>query len=109
MRRAIAFGVRGLIGLLVVGATMEWSADGATNTWDGGGGAADVKWTTAANWDNNVAPMNDGTADIVFAGATSLNPDTDVAFVIHTVTFDVTAISFTNGGSQLMIGSGGTG
>ena len=35
----------------------------ATFTWDGGS-AIDSNWTTAANWNPDGAPANDGTADL---------------------------------------------
>jgi hypothetical protein len=49
----------------------------ATNTWDGGGGA-DYHWNTAANWDNDTLPANDGTAVIdATAAATVIIIDAD--------------------------------
>ncbi|HEX2750692.1 MAG TPA: PEP-CTERM sorting domain-containing protein [Verrucomicrobiales bacterium] len=47
-------------------------ARAATFTWDGGG--SDDFFKTGGNWAGNVAPPNNGTADIVFAGTTRLNP-----------------------------------
>jgi len=42
-------------------ATAAW----AGTTWDGGG-AGDLNWTTALNWDGDALPAFDGTDDIVF-------------------------------------------
>jgi hypothetical protein len=39
----------------------------STYVWDGGG--ANDNWTTAANWEFDVEPVNDGTAQVIFASA----------------------------------------
>lgn len=44
-------------------------AEAATRTWDGGGGA-DTKWSTAANWSSNSIP---GSSDIARFNNTSVN------------------------------------
>jgi autotransporter-associated beta strand protein len=41
-------------------------------TWDGGG--TNDGWTTANNWNPNLVPANDGTANIVFRGSTRPTP-----------------------------------
>ena len=74
-------------------------------TWDGGG--ANDNWTTAANWNPNAVPTNNGTANIVMAGNVRPTPNVDVAWDILGLTFNNTAGTFTLGGSQLTIrGSG---
>lgn len=44
------------------------AARAGTFTWDGGG--SDNNWLTAANWSTDLAPTNDGTATLSFAGNT---------------------------------------
>ncbi|NQW26243.1 MAG: hypothetical protein HQ473_07775, partial [Cryomorphaceae bacterium] len=39
------------------------AATGVTRTWDGGGGA-DINWTTATNWDGDVAPVQGDAAGL---------------------------------------------
>src|ERR1700688_707529 len=77
----------------------------ATYTWNGGG--ADNKWSTAANWAGNVAPVNDGTAAIVLAGAIQLAPNVDVPWAITSLSFSNNAGAFVLGGSALTIRAGG--
>jgi hypothetical protein len=57
----------------------------ATATWTGGGG--DDLWGTGANWQGGSAPVNDGTADIVFDGGTRLTPSLDANWSVNSVTF----------------------
>ncbi len=83
----------------------------AGETWDGGG--ANNNWTTAANWNSDgpgrdEAPANDGTADILMAGTTRLTPLVNVAYDIHSLTFNSNAGAFVILGAQeLTIGAGG--
>jgi fibronectin-binding autotransporter adhesin len=54
------------ITVAVIGFAVVPSAAVAGPTWDGGG-VADATWTTASNWDSNVAPdLANGTSAIVF-------------------------------------------
>ena len=69
---------------------------GTTRTWGGGGG--DNNWMTAANWDNNVAPIAGDV--LVFAGSTRTSPHDN--FPDGTV-FD--SITFANGGFTLSGGN----
>lgn len=66
-----------------------------TRVWDGGGG--NDNWTTAANWDNDVAPLA-GT-DLVFAGSTRLTPNND--FPAET---SFASITFNSGAGPFVIG-----
>jgi len=61
--------------------------------WDGGG--ANFNWTTADNWSPNGAPVNNGTASIIFAGTTRLTPVLDVNYDVASVTFASGAGAFT--------------
>ena len=48
-----------------------------TFTWDGGGG--DGNWTTATNWDGDVAPVDGGAFhNFVFDGTSQLNSNVDI-------------------------------
>ncbi len=66
-----------------------------TRVWDGGGG--DNNWTTAANWDYEIAPIAGD--DLQFAGTTRLTPNNDyppeTAFA---------SITFTSGAGAFVIG-----
>lgn len=60
-------------GLIIAGmASLVLAAQGATFTWDGGGG--DNNWTTAANWSGDVAPAGDGSSVLAFTGETRPTP-----------------------------------
>ena len=95
--------------LLICAATALRSAQGAQSTWVGGG--ADFNWSTAGNWNPSGAPASDVNAtDLIFAGSTRLTPDMDMAWSVHSITFDNTASPFTlgsTGGNLLTTGSGG--
>jgi hypothetical protein len=54
-------------------------------SWDGGG--ANDNLTTAANWNPNVVPINNGTADLVFAGTVRLTPKVNTNYDVDTVSF----------------------
>ncbi|MGB2266148.1 MAG: beta strand repeat-containing protein, partial [Akkermansiaceae bacterium] len=87
--------------------TLFGSANAATFTWDGGGG--DSNWSTAANWDPNVAPVyNNGAYDtLYFDGSTGLtaNNDRGDGDNIDSIIFASTAGAFTlTGGSLDMLG-----
>src|SRR5262249_15596747 len=77
----------------------------AVFTWDGGG--ANDDWTTAANWAGDIAPPNNGSADVVFAGSTRLTPNVNANWDVLSLSFAAGASAFNVGGSQLTIeGSG---
>src|SRR5215475_6167289 len=107
MRRAIALGVRGVLGLLLLcSGVASRRAQAANFTWDGGSLTTN-DWTDDVNWNPNTHPANDGTADIFFDGTTRLTPNVDVAYNVHSIAFNITAGAFVNGGMQLTIGAGG--
>ena len=93
--------------LLLTNATLR------AQTWDGGGVAGGVlDWLTAANWNPNVAPLNDGTANLIFAGTIDNNPgpNLDQNWNVNSVTFNNTAGAFvlgSSGGFTLTIQGGG--
>jgi hypothetical protein len=94
---------RGLFLALCLSAAVSRAA---VFTWDGGGTTND-NWSTAANWVGDVAPPNDGTAAIVFSGATRLTPAVNANWSIQSLSFDAGAGAFKLGGNQLTIDSGG--
>jgi len=63
----------------------------SAQTWDAGGGTNN-SWTQPTNWVGNIAPANDGTADIVFDTDFNANQsDINIAFDINTLTVEGTA------------------
>jgi hypothetical protein len=75
-------------------------------TWDGGG--ANNDWSTDFNWDLNVEPLNNGTADLIFAGNVRLTPSVDTAWSVGSITFNNTAGAFNVTGPQsITVGAGG--
>src|SRR6266542_4408831 len=74
-------------------------------TWDGGG--TNDNWTTVTNWIGDAAPLNNGTANIVFADTNRLTPNVDAAWSINSLTFTNGAGGFVLSGSPLTIGAGG--
>jgi autotransporter-associated beta strand protein len=93
-----------LIGTLVA-ALAGLPATAPAQTWDGGSFFGD-NWTTAENWNPNVVPANNGTAQINMSGTTRLTPNVNVPWRIFTITFDVQAGPFVIGGSPLTIRGG---
>ena len=77
-------------------------------TWDGGG--FNDNFNNATNWNPNVAPTNNGTANLIFAGTTRLTPLVNIPYDVNGVTFNNTAGAFnimTSGGSVLAVRGGG--
>src|ERR1041384_1305361 len=94
------------ISRIVLALVLLVAAPGAlAQTWNGLG--ANDNWQTAANWIGGVAPANNGTANISFAGTTRLTPNVDVVYAINSLTFNNTSGAFTIGGSALALGAGG--
>src|SRR5262245_57220533 len=63
---------------------------GATFPWDGGGILPPFNnnnWLNLLNWDGNVPPPNNGTADIVIPDTPRDNGIVDVAWSINDLTF----------------------
>jgi len=75
-------------------------------TWDGG--STNNNWTSANNWNPNVLPVNNGTANLTFAGTTRLTPNQDVPYDVSSVIFDPAAGAFVlQGANSLTIRGGG--
>ena len=72
-----------------------------TRVWDGGG--ADNNWTTAANWDFDLAPVAGD--DLQFAGATRTAPNNDFPAdtSFASITFNAGASAFTVGGNRITL------
>ncbi len=80
-------------------------------TWDAGGVAGgSLLWSTGTNWSADVAPVNNGTANVIFGGTLDLAPDMDANWSIASLTFNNTSGAFTLGsvgGFTLTVGAGG--
>ena len=86
--------------LLTASALFAAVAASYGQTWDGGG--ANDNWSTGANWNADVAPVNDGNADVIFAGSTRTSPIMDVDWAIKTLTFASGASAYNLGGDNLL-------
>ena len=75
-------------------------------TWDGGEPGS-ASWSAAANWAGNIAPPNNGTADLFFTGTAGLNPNANPDWSIRSLMFGSGAGGFTIQGNALTIGAGG--
>jgi autotransporter-associated beta strand protein len=73
----------------------------AQTIWDGGGG--DDNWGTAANWNNNTAPVNPSLSILRFAGSTRLTPNVNAPWTVNGLKFDSGASAFTLGGSAITV------
>ncbi len=65
----------------------------ASGNWDGGG--PNDFWTTGLNWSDDIAPANDGTAQIYFTGSTRTMPDMDLDWNVATVGHNSSGSAFT--------------
>ncbi|MBA3936181.1 MAG: autotransporter-associated beta strand repeat-containing protein [Planctomycetes bacterium] len=72
-----------------------------TRVWDGGGG--DNNWTTAANWDFDLAPV--AGEDLQFAGSTRTSPNNDFASATSfaSITFNSAGSAFTVAGNAMTL------
>jgi autotransporter-associated beta strand protein len=96
--------VTGLCGAVFVGCPFATSLK--AQTWDGGG--ANNNWSTAANWNPDGVPVNNGTANLVFAGNVRTSNIIDVSLDVNSLTFSNTAGLFAmSGASPLTIRGGG--
>ncbi|MGH8246694.1 MAG: hypothetical protein ACREUU_09710, partial [Gammaproteobacteria bacterium] len=88
-----------VLSMLLTGAGLH------AQTWDGGGG--NNNWSTGLNWIGDVAPANNGSANLFFAGAIRPTPLVDFPWSINSLTLNAGAAAFTISGSGLTIGTGG--
>ncbi len=96
-----------LIARLVLAAGLPLSIVGAASgqAWTGGS-AVDSNWTTSANWTS--LPLNNGSANITFAGGPRTTPVVNVAQDVNSITFITSASGFALLGPQMLtIRSGG--
>jgi fibronectin-binding autotransporter adhesin len=91
------------VGMAVV--SLPTTGRGTVYIWDGGGN--DDNWGTAGNWNSDTSPLNDGTADLQFAGSARRTPFAEIAYSIRSLSFNSSAGSFTLSGGQLTLGVGG--
>ncbi|WP_157836973.1 beta strand repeat-containing protein [Geminisphaera colitermitum] len=86
--RAPPIAAPGLLILAGITATLALSPDSSAQTWTGAG--ANSNWSTPANWENSLAPANDGTANIRFDATTPASSATarlDAPWNINTLSF----------------------
>ncbi len=69
--------------------------------WDGGGG--NNNWGAPDNWNPNVAPPNDGTADLIFSGSTRPMPNAQAEYTINTLRFSLNTAAFTLVGQRITL------
>ncbi len=95
----------------VIATALVFPSFADTFTWDGAGGSGNRLWSNALNWDSNVAPNNDGTDDLFFAGSVKLNPRANGGWDINSMNFSVGAGAFVFSGltSDEILLEGGVG
>ena len=102
-----AIGLRRCLVVMVL-YTFSFSAQSLrSQTCNGGGG--DNLWTDGTNWGGS-APVNNGTAAVIFGGTTRLTPDMNASWNIASLTFNSSAGAFTlasTGSFTLTIQGGG--
>lgn len=86
-----------LAGVVLLGPSFSAFAQ----TWDGGG--ANGNWSTAANWNPNVAPNSGPNTVLIFDGTLRLASTQNItgAFQLHALTFASNAGAFVLGGNAL--------
>ncbi len=98
--------LRTLAGVIAAVLFKNAALHAANFTWDGGDPVSG-NWSAANNWSANIAPANNGTADLFFTGTAGLNPNADLNWSIRSLAFGSGAGGFTIQGNTLTIGSGG--
>ncbi len=89
----------------LAGTSLALTSPVLAQTWTGLS-ATTNNWTDAANW--TTLPINNGTANVIFAGTARLGPFVNSAQDVNSITFNNTAGAFVVGGSSaLTIRSGG--
>ncbi len=84
---------------------LQASVSAAIFVWDGEG--SDGDWSTDANWDGDIEPTNDGTAEIELEGSLQTVQTISSAFNISSLKANVSDAAFQLSGSTLQIGAGG--
>jgi hypothetical protein len=71
-----------------------------TITWDGGGG--DFVWTTAANWDGNIAPITNN--DVIFATASTMTITGVPTLTLKSLTISAGTVTLSGATTTLTLG-----
>ena len=74
-------------GALAIFLSPGWAT--AQTIWDGGG--PNNLFSNPDNWNNDIAPPNDGTDTLTLTGSIRTTPDVDMAWSLDTITFDAAA------------------
>ena len=90
--------------LLVILLFLPAIAFGAVKTWDGGG--ANNNWTTAANWDSDIAPVSGD--DLVFDGVVRTSPVNDFPnnTAFNSIKFNLNCGAFSITGNSIYLTGG---
>ena len=74
-------------------ANISFVVSATTETWNGGGIAANANWDTGSNWVSQLPPGFVGDS-LVFAGSTGLSPVVDQDYTVQALIFSNTAGAF---------------
>jgi autotransporter-associated beta strand protein len=108
VKRASSFARIFAVSVLSIGA-LAASSRGATFTWSGAGILPPFNnnhWLNLFNWDGNVTPPNNGTADVVIPDTARDNPEVDVPWSIDTLAFQGGATNLSLNDQPLIIAGG---
>ncbi len=75
----------------------------AQTTWTGTGG--NTTFSNTANWNNNLAPANTGTASVAFGNTGFGAVNVDTSYSLNSITLNSTTTNYTFSGSALSIAS----
>jgi fibronectin-binding autotransporter adhesin len=92
-----------VLAMLLAAVAPAWAA---TSTWDGGGLTSN--WTEAANWVGDVAPVGDGTDDLVFTGVVQTTANNDFPIGTPFKSIAITATGFNLTGNRVVLVSTAT-
>lgn len=100
------FEARKFLATLPLLAALCGGASAVLYVWDGGGGNSNIY--TAANWQGNIVPVNNGSAVLVFQGSARPDPYTLTMFPARGIYYppgQTTAFTFT--GARILLGEEG--
>src|SRR4051794_13415146 len=99
MKRSAKLRFIATLGLLTAACCWSATSAAADFTWNGNG--VNDNWTTDGNWVGGTHPDPAAAGDIFFGGSTRLTPNTDAAYLVHSITYNAGAGMFVNSGSTL--------